>query len=158
MSKLLLSLLVVGVLVTPSGRTCSCRAASEDDIAHGANEDIEYHERTVKNLEGTVSYQDDGARIPDVVVELYDVTDADRNLRPRQIVGLRSRRAACITGGDGTFCFPNVPSGLYVLRAGTRSSNGGMNDVCMRIKLDNRWWTGWFRRARPIKLGLSPGT
>jgi hypothetical protein len=158
MGNLVLSLLVLAVLATPSGRTCSCRVASEDDVPHGANEDIEYNERTVKSISGTVTYQLVEGTIGDVVVEIYDVADTDRRLRSRTIVGYRARTAACVTASDGTFCFPNLRSGRYVLRAGIRSSNGGMNEVYMRVNLDRRWWTAWFRRHKPIRLGLSPGT
>jgi hypothetical protein len=158
MNKLILPALAILILTVPSGRICSCRIASGDDIPHGANEDIEYAERTVKNISGLVRYALVEGTIGDVVVEIYDVAYVDRKLRPRQIVGLRTRRAACVTATDGKFCFPNLPSGKYVLRAGTRSFNGGMNEVYMRVNVDRRWWTGWLRRSKPITLGLSPGT
>lgn len=158
MTNLVLSLLFVATAVVPPGQTCSCRVASEDDIPHGANEDIEYSQRTVKNIFGVVGYASVDGAVEDVVVEVYDVADSDRTLRPRELVRERTRRKACVTASDGSFCFPDLPSGLYVLRAGTRSSNGGMNEVYMRVKLDRHWWKGWFRRSKPIKLGLSPGT
>lgn len=158
MTKLVLSLLFVTIAVVPSGQTCSCRVASEDDLPHGANEDIEYGQRTVRNISGVVTYAFVEGTVGDVVVEIYDVADSDRSFRPRELIRERSRRKACVTASDGSFCFPDLPSGLYVLRAGTRSYNGGMNEVYMPVKLDRRWWTGWFRGSKPIKLGLSPGT
>src|SRR5688572_7546526 len=103
MSNLILSALIVAILAVPSGRMCSCRKAQEDDIPHGANEDIEYSERTVKNVSGKVTYQLVDGTIGDVDVEVYDVADTDRKLRPRQIVGFRTRRVACVTASDGTF-------------------------------------------------------
>jgi hypothetical protein len=111
----------------------------------------------VKNLFGKISYSDHGP-VDDVVVEIYEPTDAYPDFKNGQIIRANSRRAACVTASDGAFCFPDLPSGRYFLRAGTRSSQGGMNYTQMRVNLDRRWWTGWFRRAKPIKLELRPGT
>ena len=157
MSKLLITILLIGLFAVPSERTCSCRKASDGDVPHGANEDIQYSEKTVKSINGTVSFNYGDEPIEGAVVEVYDVTAADKNLTNREIMGQRPRREACVTSEDGRFCFPNLPSGTYVLRAG-RGESGGMNDVHMRVRVDRRWWSKWFRPNKTIKFGLTPGT
>jgi len=158
MSKLVLSIIIVTISAGSSSRLCSCQKALEDDLPHGANEDIEYTEKTVKRIKGRVSYHYDDQPADDVVVEIYDVTNEDKNLRPREIALRRERRAACVTTKEGSFCFPDLPSGRYVLRAGARSSSAGMNEVYMKVTVDRRWWSSWFRSGKGIELGLSPGT
>ena len=158
MSKFVLSFILIAISTTSSSRACSCQRALEDDLPNGANEDIEYTEQTVKRIKGRVVYYYDDQSADDVVVEIYDVTEADKNLRPREIALRRERRAACVTTKDGSFCFPDLPSGKYVLRAGARSSSAGMNDLHMKVTLDRRWWSSWFRSSKRIKLGLTPGT
>lgn len=157
MSKLLWSGVLI-VLLTASlpDRPCTCRTALETERAHGANELIEYSETTVKRIRGRVAYSDD-TPVGDVVVEIYDITSADRKLKVHE-VGQRQRRTACVTSNDGSFCFPDLPSGRYVMRVGTRSASGGMNEVFWKVNVDRRWWRSWLRRERKLNVTLSPGT
>jgi hypothetical protein len=159
MSKLhlwnIMLMLTVGSL---PARPCSCQKALEHDLPHGANEDIEYSEKTVKRIQGRVVYFHDASPADDVVVEVYQITREDKKLRPREIVLRRVRRAACVTQKDGSFCFADLPSGRYVVRAGTRSASAGMNEVFLRVNLDRRWWSRWFRTGKNIQLELTPGT
>src|SRR6185503_5669582 len=113
--------------------------ALEDDLPHGANEDIEYTEKTLKTIKGRVVYYNNDEPAADIVVEIYNVTEADKNLRPREIALRGDRRAACVTAKDGTFCFTDLVSGRYVIRAGARSSSAGMNEVYMKVTVDRRW-------------------
>ena len=158
MSKLVLSIIIVAISAGSSSRLCSCQKALEDDLPHGANIDIEYSEKTVKKIKGRVVYYYDDEPAEDVVVEIYDVIDEDKALMSRDIAIRRERRAACVTAKDGSFCFPDLPSGRYVLRAGARSSSAGMNEVYMKVTVDRRWWSSWFRSGKGITLGLTPGT
>jgi hypothetical protein len=156
-------LLVSAILITlPAGpwpdRRCSCQTALERDLPHGANEEIEYSEKTVKRIRGRVDQGDGGEPAEDVVVEIYEITPEDKNLRLHEIVRRSERRTACITSKDGSFCFPELPSGQYLLMAGTRNANAGMNEVFIKVNVDRRWWTRWFRPHRKIKLVLTPGT
>jgi len=158
MSKLLLS----GILIALAAgsfpdRLCSCQKALQDDRPHGANETVEYPDKTVKRITGRVSYSFNGAPAEDVVVEIYEITPADTKLKTHEITQRKVRRAACITSNDGSFCFTNLPSGRYLLRAGPRSSRG-MNEVFMKVNLDRSWWSRWFRSGRDIELGLTLGT
>ena len=159
MSKLHLWSIVLLLLVgSLPARPCSCQKALAHDLPHGANEDIEYSERTVKGIQGRVVYFHDASPAEDVVVEVYQITREDKKLTPREIVLHRERRAACVTSKDGRFCFADLPSGRYLVRAGPRSASAGMNEVFMKVNLDRRWWSRWFRSRTDIELALTPGT
>lgn len=159
MSKLLLSGILIALAAgSLPDRLCLCRKALEHDLPHGANETVEYSEKTVKRITGRVTYWYNSEPAKDMVVEIYEITQADTKRKPHEIIMRRERRAACITSNDGSFCFPHLPSGRYLLRAGARSSNAGMNEVFMKVKLDRRWWSRWFRSGKDIELGLTAGT
>jgi hypothetical protein len=158
MSQIILSMIIVAMSTGSWSRPCACQKALEDDLPHGANEDIEYREKTVKKIQGQVLYRDDDEAVDDVVVEIYDINETDKNLTPSDIALRRERQAACVTPKDGSFCFPDLPSGRYILRAGTRSSSAGMNEAYMKVTVDRRWWSKWFRAGKRIKLELTPGT
>jgi hypothetical protein len=147
--------LVVGSL---PARLCSCQEALEPDRPHGANEVIEYKEKTVERIQGRVVYSHDDSPADDVVVEIYQITSEDKKLKTHEFALQRQRRTACVTRKDGSFCFNDLPSGNYLMRAGTRSANAGMNEVYIRVTLDRRWWSRWFRPSKEIVLGLRPGT
>lgn len=68
MSKLLLAVMVL-VLVSLPAQRCPCQKAGEHDLAHGANENIEYSERTVKSIKGRVVYDHDSSPVDEAVVE-----------------------------------------------------------------------------------------
>jgi hypothetical protein len=159
MMRLLLStillLLSAGSL---SERRCSCQKALEHDLPHGANETVEYVGKTVKRIAGRVISGPNDDPAEDVVVEIYEISQADKNLRPHEIVLRSQRKVACVTPKDGSFCFPDLPSGRYMVRAGTRSANAGMNEVFIRVNVDRRWWSRWFRPDKKIELALTPGT
>lgn len=159
MSKLLLATIVFALIVgSAPARRCACQKALDRDLPHGANEDVEYSEKTVKRIRGRVVYSNNGRPVDDAVVELYAITPDDKNLKTQEIIVRRPRRAACVTSNDGSFCFTDFPSGNYLLRAGTRSPNAGMNEVYIKLKLDRRWWTSWFRSGKELTLELTPGT
>ena len=139
-------------------RPCPCQKALEHDQPHGANEDIEYSERTVKRIQGRVVYSHDTSPAEDVVVEVYQITREDRKLKNREIVTRRERSAACVTSKEGSFCSADLPAGPYLVRAGTRSASAGMNEVFIKINLDRRWWSRWFRTTKGVELALTPGT
>lgn len=159
MTKLLLtSILLLLAAGSLSERRCPCEKALERDLPHGANETIEYTGKTVKKITGRVTFWHDGEPAEDVVVEIYEIAQTDKKLTSHEIISRRRRRAACVTLKDGSFCFPDLPSGRYLIRAGARSANAGMNEVFVKVKLDRHWWSRWFRAGKEIELGLTPGT
>jgi hypothetical protein len=142
------------VFAFPVVDRCSCTKASEDDLPHGANMVVEYRGRTMKQIAGRV-FDPAGASLSDVVVELYDIPNMQ--VEGYDFVRDHSRRTACVTATDGSFCFSDLPSGKYLLRAGTRSQRD-MNELYMKITVDRGWFTGLFRRSKPLKLELTLGT
>lgn len=140
--------------IPPKGR-CLCQPASEEDVPQGANESIEYSEQTLKSIYGKVLFPTDEP-VEEAVVEVYDYTDADKKLDSYHLVRSKDRRTACLTDKDGSFCFTGLPSGRYLLRAGTRT-RGGMNEVYVKVKLDKSWWKVW-RFQKGMNLTLTPGT
>jgi hypothetical protein len=158
MGKLFLSGIVLA-LITGSlpARRCVCQKAGEHDRPHGANEVVEYAEKTVKSIKGRIVYSHDDSPADEVVVEIYEIP-MDKKLKTHEIALQHERRAACVTSRDGSFCFDDLPSGNYLVKAGTCNANAGMNEVYIRVKLDRGWWSRWFRPGREIKLGLTLGT
>jgi hypothetical protein len=150
----ILSLLISPVLMFSSG--CSCHEALDNDMPHGANEPVEIRGPVVNNISGTIVFPDDSVA-KDAVVELYELPNARPDTPINEIVGWRKRRAACVTATDGTFCFSGLPSGKYLLRAGTRQPNG-MNELYMRVTVDHGWFRELFRRSKRLRLGLTLGT
>lgn len=146
--------LIMGSLST---RRCTCQTAREHEQPHGANVYVEYSEKTVKSITGRVVYYHDASPAHDVVVEVYEITPEDKKRNLREIALQRERRAACVTSKDGSFCFVDLPSGRYAVRAGTNSANAGMNEVYIKVNLDRRWWSRWLRSGQ-INLELTPGT
>ena len=158
MSKFFLSAILIALAAgSLPDRPCSCQEALQDDLPHGANETVEYAATTVKRITGQVYYVYNGLPTENVVVEIYEITEADTKLNAHEITQRKERRAACITSNDGSFCFPDLPSGRYLLRVGTRRSSG-WNEAFVRVNLDRRWWSRWFRSGRKIELGLTIGT
>jgi hypothetical protein len=152
----IVSLLIIALLAFPSQRDCSCRNALDSDRPNGANEVVEFRGQTVKRVAGQIFKPNDNPAT-DVVVELYDLSGVDPNLASYEIVGLHPRRLACVTDTTGAFCFSDLPTGKYLLRAGTRTPNG-MNELYARVTVDRRWLTGLLRRSKPINLTLTLGT
>jgi hypothetical protein len=146
-----LSAILLVLLAYNSGPACPCTKATEDDLPHGANMVVEYRSRTMKRINGGV-FDPAGASLSDVVVEVYDVPDTGVNAY--EFVREHTRRKACITDPDGSFCLSDLPSGKYLLRAGTRSQCD-MNEMYMKVVVDRGWFAGLFRRSEPIKLELS---
>ncbi len=142
----------------PTRMDCPCRPATNEEIPHGANEQVVYSLGTVRRIHGRVTYAADGEPVIGAVVEVYRYSDSDRELSPYSVAGVGTRDVACVTGSDGRFCFTNLQSGTYAMRIGTSSSAAGMNDAHIRITLDRRWWTAWWRSGKSLEIRLHPGT
>ncbi len=148
---LMLLLAVNSFSAIPESR---CRPASDEDFPHGANILVIYKERTVRKIKGQINFLDGPAN--DVVVEIFEVTDSESDLEPHELASSKGRRAACVTAKNGRFRFPDLSSGRYVLRAGTRKPDG-FNYVHISITINKAWWKNWFSRGKELKLELSVG-
>lgn len=109
-----------------------CRHASKDDVPYGANEFIlEEGPIEVGEILGVVLDPSGAQRHAVVEVYKYDggenSTDAMKALEDQRI-------AACITGDDGKFSFPDLPPGRYLLRIGL-SDTGGMNEDHLIVRV-----------------------
>src|ERR1051326_6953939 len=97
-----LVLIILGLILSPGGRDCSCKKALDDDLPHGANEVLEYRLQTVRDIRGTVLFPDETLG-GDVVVEVYDLPD--KKLAAYGFVREHPRRTACVTPAEGKFFF-----------------------------------------------------
>lgn len=109
-----------------------CRHASNDDVPYGANEFIlQDGTEEVGQVFGVVLDPSGAQRHAVVEVYKYDggenSTDAMKALEDQRI-------AACITGDDGKFAFPDLPPGRYLLRIGL-SDTGGMNEDHLIVRV-----------------------
>jgi hypothetical protein len=59
----------------------------------------------------------------DVVVELYSYSGGANQEDVSKAVREQKRVAACLTGGDGEYSFPELKPGRYLLRVGSRISD-----------------------------------
>jgi protocatechuate 3,4-dioxygenase beta subunit len=145
-------LLLIGLVPLYTQQTkCSYKPASVQDEPHGANEVVEYKKEIVREIKGQVIYRT-GEPVPDLVVEVYKAPARSEEMSTYQLTRNSKRKAACITGKDGRFCFNGLPSGEYALRVGTREQDA-MNEAYQRVKLDRR-----ITRSRELEIVLTPGT
>src|SRR5215813_4707700 len=113
------ALCVFSVTDTAEGR---CKNAKDGDVPHGANMLIQLTDQTVSSIRGEVSWPT-GEPAKDIVVEIFIYTGGDSSEDMNKALA-QKRVAACITGEDGKFAFPQLKRGKYLLRAGTRESAG----------------------------------
>jgi len=117
-AKLLTVALVISCQANASRRTnCKCTAPAPGETTHqGGNEIVTFRERrNYKSVHGVVRDVNDEA-LADVLVEVFDHPEWIALNYPASRVE-QHRIAACKTGPDGSFCFANIPSGKYELRA-----------------------------------------
>jgi protocatechuate 3,4-dioxygenase beta subunit len=141
--------------VSLSRDKCSCQPALEDDYPYGANEVVTIRGGRVESIRGKVSYPT-GEPVEKAVVEVYNYTNADRNLPPYELAHAKKRAAACLTDEGGRYCFAGLPSGKYVLRVGTHKPEG-MQEIYVTVNLDRRWWARRWRSGREVHVRLELG-
>lgn len=155
--KIALVLLFIVLGCVPAGdRKCFCVKADDDVVPHGANELIEYDIATIKSLHGRVTFPNDEP-VNHAVVEVYDVSKANKDKSAYQISTTEQRKFACLADEEGRFCLSDLPSGWYVLRIGTTQPSG-VNEVMMKVKLDRTWWKRLFGSGKPLQVVLPLGT
>lgn len=119
-----------GVLICVAGflqpAEAQCKKPKDEDKPHGANAPVVVAGRTVGRIYGRTLFPDDKAeegwvRAKDVVVEIYNYSGDGSREGMRKVLREQKRVAACLTGGDGKFSFPELEPGMYLFRAGTRA-------------------------------------
>jgi Carboxypeptidase regulatory-like domain len=125
---LLALLLLIGpiaYLQASGGSQCQC-ATSHEHTREGANENIVMVKREkYHRLEGVVRSVN-GAALPGVLVEVFNKPDYLLLSYPESEKKKKGQKRlmGCVVGGDGKFCFRDLPPGKYELRF---SKSGGWN-------------------------------
>jgi protocatechuate 3,4-dioxygenase beta subunit len=147
----LISLILVSLL---SGNSqCDCKTVPTNETSHGANEFILLSELKVNRIAGRVLLPD-GEPENEAIVEVFNYSSSSTDYKDVDSALNSERRAACMTGENGAFCFNKLPPGSYLLRAGTRKS-AGINQIHAIITvLPNNQKAP----TRELKLRLTLGT
>jgi hypothetical protein len=130
--------------------TCKCIAPELGETTHrGGNELVTFRERRAfKSVRGIVR-DVNGEPLAGVLVEVLDHPEWILSNDPASPVD-QHRIAACKTGPDGSFCFEDIPSGRYELRA---SKDGEWNPSHVYIVV-NRRSSGSARVGIDVRLTL----
>jgi protocatechuate 3,4-dioxygenase beta subunit len=145
--------LMIGCLMNSSlPGNCKCTAPEPGETTHrGGNEIVRFREKRIyKSVRGVV-LDVNGEPVRGVLVEVFD--NPEWPLSNHTVSRVEPRRiAACKTGDDGSFCFENIPSGRYELRA---SKDAAWNPSHVYIVVNRR-----SRRSTRavIKVQLTVGT
>jgi hypothetical protein len=102
-----------------------CKQAGDEDRPRGGKF-VFGGEGKFKTIYGTVLSKDESGKfepLGDVVVELYSYSGGANQEDVSKAVREQKRVAACLTGGDGKYSFPELKPGRYLLRAGSRISD-----------------------------------
>jgi len=118
--KLIATVLVIVFLSGyPQREKCRCSTASVDQKTSWGHQNVIIKEDGIfKSIRGRVVLAINEQPLSGVLVEVYDKPEGlllswqEREARKTQ----QRRIAACVTGVDGRFSFPKVPSGEYELR------------------------------------------
>lgn len=127
--KQIVFLLVVVILafgsVASQKPRCHCKSVDPDELTRsGGNEWVAYQQPGIfKSIRGNVAMPLRELN-ENVLVEVFDQPhylicewrDRNPNNCTTSPPDSQRRIAACVTGSDGTFCFPSLPAGQYELR------------------------------------------
>ena len=146
-SALLRTAAFLSCLAPPLFSRAECRKAEDNEKPHGANELIELKEQKVQGLFGTILFPNEPAE--DIVVEVYRWPK-----RPYTETVQQQRLAACVTGADGKFSFPEIKPGRYLVQAGRRE-RFGVNIAFLVVDLKGN---SGKRKGQGIRIQLKLGT
>jgi hypothetical protein len=134
-----------------AARSCTCQRPDKDDQTRwGGNEMIvQAPEKRYREIRGVIKSADDNPTA-EVLVEIFDepaylLDQSAGRKQPKQ-----KRLRACVTSDDGSFCFRNLPSGKYELRA---SLSQGWDVTHVYVILDTTKGS-----REPIEVSLHVGT
>ena len=121
----LISLILISFL---SGSSQSdCKTVLTNEAPHGANEFILISGIKVNRIAGKVLLPNEEP-VNEAIVEVFNYSSSSTDYKAVDAALYYKRRAACLTGENGAFCFNKLPPGRYLLRAGT-SKPEGMNRI-----------------------------
>jgi hypothetical protein len=138
MNKLVIGILILSIGGGSAASDCRCAAAPDKAPVLG-NVPVRATGGTVRRISGKVLYPS-GEPVKHAIVEVFDnflETDDWENADYEKLTA-RPRRIACVTSADGSFCFSNLPSGRYLLRAGTSGPDQGISAMRMFVRLSPR--------------------
>ena len=134
----ILMLLIPLAAPLPSSK-CQCRKVKDETPVLGTVF-VAMNGGRVRKLQGVVLYPN-GDIMKDAIVEVFENRSKadDENISPAEVSlsTNRKRKAACMTGEDGRFCFSNLPPGRYLLRVGHRN-DGQFSAIRVVVTLDPR--------------------
>src|SRR5215813_8920703 len=117
----LISLILISFLSGSS--QCNCKTVLTNEAPHGANEFILISGIKVNRIAGKVLLPNEEP-VNEAIVEVFNYSSSSTDYKAVDAALYYKRRAACMTGENGVFCFNKLPPGHYLLRAGTRKSVG----------------------------------
>jgi hypothetical protein len=117
----LITLILVSLLSGSS--QCNYKTVPANETSQGANEFILIDELKVNGIAGKVLLPDEEP-VNEAIVEVFNYSSSSTDHKDVDAALTKKRRAVCITGENGAFCFNKLPPGRYLLRAGTRKSVG----------------------------------
>jgi|SRR5215475_7548692 len=150
----LISLILVIFISECSECDCKPVAANANERPHGANEFILIPDIKVKRIAGKVFRQLSDYPENEAIVEVFNYSSSSLDYKDVQNALVKKRRAACMTGENGVFCFNKLPPGRYLLRAGTRKF-AAMNEIHAIVIVLPKNQKG---STEEIELTLKPGT
>ena len=135
------ALLMFAVSSQPAARGCRCPRPRGGETTHwiGNLQTVFLERKPYRQLRGTV-VRPDGKPLKGALVEVFTRPEyllidepVSKRGRPKQ-----RRVAACRTGADGKFCFPNLPAGKYELRSSSDDTATGWNASQVYVILNPR--------------------
>jgi hypothetical protein len=98
----LISLILVSLLSGSS--QCNCKAVPADETSHGANEFVLFAELEVNRIAGKALLPNEEP-INEAIVEVFNYSSSSTDYKDVDAALRNKRRAACMTGENGAFCF-----------------------------------------------------
>jgi protocatechuate 3,4-dioxygenase beta subunit len=106
---------------------CNCKTIPANETSHGANEFVLIADIKVNRIAGKVLLPNEEP-VNEAIVEVFNYSSSSTDYKDVDSALNSEKRAACMTGKTGAFCFDKLPPGRYLLRAGTRKS-AGINQI-----------------------------
>ena len=116
--------------------SCTCRAASATEVPHVTASDPRFPDLCLRIVRGMIVVS---KNVPaaDIVVEVYMLERPQRDSASAGDGRSPTRIAACVTGADGRYCFPNLEAGSYLLVIGPQGKRE-VTAIQVQVELNPR--------------------